>query len=238
MIQIHTTKTPDADASEKLGRLLLQARLDGHDVLLLLAGGSAFKMYDLIDPSLLGPHVTLGMTDDRFTDDIINNNFATLQVTRLYNDTLDSGVWAIGSEPHAGETQEELRARYEFGIKKWLADFPKGKIIAVFGIGTDGHIAGIIPGVLSSEDFEKEFNGTQLVGKLDAADKNEFPLRISVTFPLIKNIAHAIVYATGDNKKEILKRVVDASGQVPLDKMPSRIIHEMKDVTLVTDQEL
>ncbi len=235
MIKKQLTILPIQIAATELSALLKQ--YEGRDVLLLLAGGSSFQVYNFIDPEVLGTHVTLACTDDRYVHDLENNNFAHLQTTDFYHEATACDTWAISSEPLPGESFEEFRARFERGLHLWIRQFPEGVVIAVLGIGPDGHIAGIIPEVLSDEAFTREYNSAQLVGKMNAGTKNQFPERISITFSFMKKyITHALVFCTGEAKREALERVLASSGGT--NALPAGVITELRDVILVTDQRV
>jgi 6-phosphogluconolactonase/glucosamine-6-phosphate isomerase/deaminase len=63
-----------------------------------------------------------------------------------------------------------------------------------------------------------------------------YPLRVTVTFPFLREIVdHAVVYAVGRNKRAALERVLLERKRIW--EIPARIIHQMKDVTVFTDLE-
>lgn len=235
MIKKQLTILPLQIAGTELTGLLKQ--YEDRDVLLLLAGGSSFQMYNFVDPEVLGKNITIACTDDRFVHDLENNNFAHLQTTSFYHEATTRDTWAISSEPLPGETFEEFRARFERGIHLWINQFPNGVVIAVLGIGPDGHIAGIIPDVLSDEAFAREYLGTTLVGKMNARSKNQFPERISITCSFMKKyITHALVFCTGESKRDVLARALASNGAT--NTLPAGVITELADVILVTDQKV
>ena len=83
------------------------------------------------------------------------------------------------------------------------------------------------------KDFEDK---KVLVAPYDAHEKNEFPLRTTTTNSFLRNkVNHAILYVSGESKRDMLQNVLQKGS---LNEYPARIIHEMKDVTLVTDIEI
>lgn len=213
----------------------LLAQYVDRPVLLLLAGGSSVQLYDYINPEYLSADLTVTVTDDRFSQELDVNNFAILQATEFYNELIQVDAFCINTQPNGGETIEECAKRFEKNIRDWKKDFPKGVVIAVYGMGKDGHTGGMIPGVLSSEEFEKEFNNENVwVSPIDAKDKIEHPLRFSTTIPFMKNMVdHAVFYITGEQKKSALMKALDAS--TAYSDIPARVMLDMKDVVVFTD---
>lgn len=227
---ISTKENPAFQAAQKLSDLL--AQYPDTPVLLLLAGGSSFKIYDAIRPEVLSDHVTIAMTDDRFSMDMDVNNFTQLQSTYFYNEAIDTNTYTISTEVWNEENPEALAERFATGIAGWRKDFPNGVVIATFGIGTDGHIAGMMPE--EKADFKKRFVDTKQTVVGYNTPNNEHHERITITMPFIKSeVKHAVVYAVGENKKEAVQKVLAPTGN--LHETPARIIREIPDTYLFTD---
>ncbi len=240
-VKVEVTDKPKEEAAKYISDLL--AQYVGRPTLLLCAGGSSFDVYDLINPEYLSPDLTVTMTDDRFSEELDVNNFAILQSTAFYNNLIEADAFCINTQPNEGEQLEEYRARFEKNIREWKLDFPNGVIVALYGMGPDGHTGGMIPGIYSENTFNAEFNSNdRLVGTLDAvtvgkADVNPFPLRISTTIPFVKNwVDHTVYYITGDSKKEALQKVLE--GTEPFYKIPATVMNHLKDVIVFTDINL
>ncbi len=216
-------------------------------VLFLVAGGSAAAVLEHINPEYLSPDLTVSTTDDRFSTELDVNNFAILQSQSFYNNLVEADAFCISTEPFEDETIEQYRARFEKNLREWKQDFPKGIIVGLYGMGVDGHTGGMIPGLLSLEEFDAEFNdGDRLVGTFDAVLKErakdyEFPQRISTTIPFMRDwVDHAVFYITGENKKSALDAVLKISEEtlstdVDFSKAPISIARFMKDATIFTD---
>ncbi len=227
-------------------------------VLFLTAGGSATAVLEHINPEYLSPDLTVSTTDDRFSTELDVNNFAILQSQSFYNNLVEADAFCISTEPFEDETIEQYRARFEKNLREWKQDFPKGVIVALYGMGADSHTGGMIPGLLSREEFDIEFNdGDRLVGTFDAVAYDtlhtvggttstrtkdyEFPQRISTTIPFMRDwVDHAVFYITGENKKSALDAVLKIddetlSTDVDFSKAPISIARFMKDATIFTD---
>jgi 6-phosphogluconolactonase/glucosamine-6-phosphate isomerase/deaminase len=240
-ISIH--QEADAEkAAQQAGAALtkLLERFQETPVLLLLAGGSARAVLAHIDEAVLGQHLTVTVTDDRFSEELDINNFTQLQADPFYNKLVNTDSFAISTEVWPGDTHEMQRQRFEKGLRDWRKDFPYGTVIALLGVGADGHIAGIIPGALTGDDFVRTFDSTADVALLDAGDRNEFPLRTTVTFPFLRTVDFAFVYAAGESKKPVLERMVagNSTQRQLLEAFPAGIVNEMQHVEVFTDQKI
>jgi len=237
-LRIETSANPAQEAGKYLSDLLFL--YSGKPVLFLLAGGSAMAVLDHVKPESLSPDVTVTMTDDRFSDELDVNNFAVLQSLPFYNSLVEADAFCINTQPNEGETLEEYRARFEKNIVEWKQDFPKGIIIALYGMGPDGHTGGMIPGVYDAGKFSEEFDSAdRLVGTLDAVeagkpDANPHPQRISTTLSFMREwVDHAAFYITGEGKSAMLKRASMGAG--PYSDVPASVMTRMKDVVVFTD---
>ncbi len=96
-------------------------------------------------------------------------------------------------------------------------------IIGQFGIGPDGHTAGILPG---SE-------ATTINDKLAIGYKSNEFTRITMTFSAIKRVNKALVFVFGENKLEALKNLKDKV--LPLGIEPAQIFKQLKDAYIIND---
>lgn len=225
MLRIQTTDDPKGNAAAYINSLL--ATHADKPVLLMLAGGSSREIIDLLDGELLTDQVTITVTDERYTDDLEENNFAHIQGTSFYNHSIAAGSFCIDTQIFSDESHEEHAKRFDKNLKEWKRDFPNGKIIALFGVGKDGHIAGMIPG---TENFDARFNNPDIW----AVDlKDEKFERTTTTFPFLKLIDFPLVYISGVEKAEALALTVAKEGE--LHQTPARILNEMKEPIVFTD---
>lgn len=231
MLRIQTTDDPKHDAGAYINSLL--ATYFETPVLLMVAGGSAREVLSILDPELISENLTITVTDERYTDDLDDNNFAALQATHFYNDLIEAGAYCIDTQIFQGESHKEHSARFAKNLADWRRDFPNGKIIALFGVGEDGHIAGIIPGVLADADFDKTFNNKNVIATDLEATGNKHALRTTVTFPFMREIDFPLVYIVGIEKTEALANTVAKEGS--LYKTPARILQEMREPIIFTD---
>lgn len=226
-LDIHTfpdAETAAHEAGKKLGNEIQRRK---QPVLLLLSGGSPLSVLDYLDESALGERVTVCALDERFIADPNVNNF--LQISKKIR-----AKNMIETVPREGESLEDFADRYEQALKTWRKENQNGKMIATMGIGDDGHVMGIFPHV---ENFRQIFDATDrwVVG-YDAKEKNKYPLRATTTLAFVRRIDTAIFYVCGDKKRESLVKTLDKQGDVS--EVPARVLHEMPNVFLFTDQKV
>lgn len=94
--------------------------------------------------------------------------------------------------------------------------------IGLFGIGIDGHTAGILPG--SSAVTAKT---------LACGYEAEMFTRITMTPRAIAYLDEAIVYAMGHSKKEVLQSM---RGDIALDKQPAQALKHAGKLDIFSDQ--
>ena len=236
-MNIHSGLSEPAEAAgEQIERILFARK--NSPILLLLSGGSAFKVLDYVSTDALGGNVTVSMIDDRYSENQEVNNFSQLLKHDFTKKCTDAGCYIFGTQVNVRETMAEHEQRYERMLKDWTEKNPEGKVIALMGIGTDGHTAGIMPFPENKPVFDNLFEHEEdYAVAYDAKEKTEHPLRMTVTNNFLrKHVDYAVVYATGDEKREALENVISETGEIHV--TPARVIREMEDVELFTDLTL
>ncbi len=213
---------------------LLSLHID-KPILLLLAGGSAVQVLDCIKPEFLHDQITVTVTDERFTQDISENNFDVLQTTSFYNELVQVDAFCINTSVWEGDTVQMHADRFERNIKDWMAEFPSGIIIALYGMGTDGHTAGIIPGIYHGNDFDQRYCREDVFVAITEDTRPEaiFPLRVTTTLSFMKKVHYPIFYITGSTKKHMLAKALNP--ETTLEEVPARIILDMNKPMVFTD---
>lgn len=221
-------------AAEALNALLQDYK--EKPILLMVSAGSAMGLLDFVDTESLGKNVTITVLDERFSVDPKVNNFAQFTQTKFYEKIKErGGANILDTRPQDSETLEKFAKRFESFLLDWSKEYREGKVIITQGIGADGHTAGIMPYPENPELFKKLFEDPKLwVVGYDASEKNPYPLRVTVTLTFLREkVDHSLVYVVGENKREVLKRVLAKEGS--LWETPVRIIHEMKEVKIFTN---
>lgn len=204
-------------------------------ILFMTSGGSAFDLLEGIDSRFLGNNITISVLDERYSQDPYINNFVQLTKTNFYKRAKEKKCSFIDTRIIDNENLEQSSERFERYLLNWKSDNPEGYVFITQGIGTDGHTAGIMPFPENVTLFQELFeDATQWVAGYDADKKNEYSLRVTTTITFLKEIVNeSIVYVIGENKKQILKKILQDSGvSGELAEIPGRVINEMKRVTL------
>lgn len=208
----------------------------GKKIYLLLSGGSAFKVLDYIDLKDTSSDVEISVIDERYDVEKENQNQYLLSETEFSKGLLENGGSLKDMEINSVSSLEDA----ENNMQKYFKDISEsdGVVITLLGIGGDGHTVGMMPYPEDKDFFDKHFSSPDIFAtSYDAKDKNDFPFRVTATGTFLKEIVdHAVVYATGENKIEALKNMLDKEDCIH--EVPGRIIDQMKDVFIYTDQEI
>jgi len=234
---IHTTPTPLPDAVRALNQAL--AVLREREVLLLTSGGSALALMEHVDPSLMGPHVCITVLDERWTREAADSNFTCLTTLPSWKGFLDAGATSIDPRPRAGDDLYATAARFDRALKHWHITHRHGTALAIMGIGTDGHTAGILPFPRDPDTFTALFmhRTTCVRGYTVAPEVSPHTQRMSATVTyLLRHVDHTIVYATGAAKRGALHALLDE--QAAPHTVPACVLRSLRDVLLYTDQPL
>ena len=173
---IHINKCPNADAavtkaSQDLAAALQQALAENTDILLLLSGGGNLVVAQNTQGLINQSRITTYVLDERFSRDPAQNNSLQLQA---------AGIEVELTVPAATESVEEFAARFNGEITTWLLEHPQGKIICTWGMGPDGHVAGISPMPDEADRYQETFyQTTQLVVGYEG--NLQPPTRVTVT---------------------------------------------------------
>lgn len=198
-------------------------------LLLLVAGGSWHAVLEQVDTTNLGPWCTLSCLDERFSDDPASNNFRALSELNFFKEAMAHTVQIISTEIRAGDTIENMQNRFELALHDWRTDHHNGNVLTLIGVGVDGHIAGIFPEFVHTQATSSDWTRSYTVTQSDTV----YPKRITVSEYFLTHIVdHAIVYASGEDKKEIISKLL-AEGSTS--NVPAQILCVMQKVTLSTD---
>lgn len=200
-------------------------------MLFLSSGGSAFDLLDEIEEEAFGSHITVGVLDERYSEDLYTNNFAQLRSMPFYQKAKDKGCRLISTLVE-DRTQEQLADDFEQALKQWRKENLDGKIVITQGIGPDLHTSGVMPFPENQEVFENLFlNPEKWVVAYDASGKNPYSKRVTTTLSFLKDeVDISVVYAVGKD----LTKVFEEEGS--LHQTPARIIKEMKNVKVFSDK--
>lgn len=220
-------------ATERINEILFENKLV--PVLFMLSGGSSFKLLNNINLDALSNNVTITVLDERYSFDPMINTFMQLKETDFYKNACARKCNFIDTSISKEDTLEESAERFEFEIRHWYKKNPLGLVYITQGMGPDGHTAGMMPYPESKQIFEELFMQTDkwVVG-YNAENKNQYPERITVTIPFLKNnVETSIMYVSGKEKSDALDRALSGEGSIA--ETPALIIKEMKKVEVYND---
>lgn len=199
----------------------LQTELKKHRyVLWLTCGGSniaaAVQVMNTID-DVASEHLAIFLTDERFG--AVGHEHSNARQLMDAGFHPKQAIFMPMLAP--GFSVEETQERYAQALQRAFehADC----IIAQFGIGADGHIAGILP---HSEAATAE-------APVIAYDAPPYT-RVTLTFPSLRHITAAYALVQGDEKRAALQRLRDE--QLSVEEQPSQILKALPEAYVFNDQ--
>ena len=203
------------DCSNKLLDLISSEINDSENYSLGLSGGSTPKFfYELFAEKYKDySNIYLWTVDDRHVD--INDEKSNQRMINSIFSNSNLNIIEYSYEEDPGYSAKDYTTKVFSKIDKLNA--------AILGVGEDGHIASLFPGTTALNADEKGFvqNEVNILTRW----------RVTSTFELLKNVEHVYLLVTGDNKKEIIKKI-GKENDLPVNKL----IHLRKKTVLLTDQ--
>lgn len=209
----------DTLAAEQIANRLSIHLKKGNSVLWLISGGSSIDLAVQIQASLGNQDtskLTVALVDERYVQTTSSNS----NIKKL----LDAGFNQESSQLipilQPGLSLEETLSTYNQALTSLLkeSDYSLG----IFGMGADGHTAGILPGSpLVNES-------TEVVGSYKAKDF----VRISLTPFGITQLNSVVLYVTGKEKWPQLSKL---NQQVDPNEMPVQLLKQSTSLTVYTD---
>lgn len=222
MINFIYTNSPDRGIKD-LARSLSDALLKRVKVVWLLSGGSnvsisveAMAALRKEIPFNLFKNLYVGLVDERYGE--VGHKDSNWQAF------IDSGFDFDGVKKVPVLTGLSLRKTVIDYSKNISEQFEEASvIIGQFGIGSDGHIAGILP-------YSRAVFSEDLIFAYDA-----LPLRrITITASFISKVNQAFVFVFGADKKEAVRNLRDKN--LSLEEQPAQILKKISQVFLYSNQ--
>lgn len=199
----------------------LASELDaGKQVLWFMTGGSNIAV-DLTIMARLNDaqtkNLTVTLTDERYGDyGHADSNWQQLTDGGL--DTKQARSFAVLQPDN--QSLEQTTSVYASNLAVALQE--ADAVIGFYGLGTDGHIAGILPDTPAVD-----------AAGLAVGYETETFIRITSTFEAIRHCDVAYLYAAGDNKSQPLSKLQTV---VPLREQPAQILREVPEAYIYNDQ--
>jgi 6-phosphogluconolactonase len=216
--------TPDhKEGTQALADKIILFLNKGVRVLWLIPGGSnipiaadVMKIIRSDAEVALLDNLTITLTDERYGPiGHPDSNWKQLQ---------DTGINLAGIKAYPiidGSSLLEMVAKFGDTVEKILTS--TDVIVGQFGMGADGHIAGILP---HSPAVSEEV--------LPTAGYESKPFtRVSLTFPILRKISTAYMFVSIETKKDAIYRL--HKNDVSLDEQPAQILKEIPEVYVYID---
>jgi len=228
-MQVHYSNTPAKHAAMHVIGSLAEAV---EDTVCLLSGGSALDMVEYLDIEHSGECRTIFMMgDERVSRESNINNY--LQLIGRYG-SHQVAKHIIPTVPLVNESPELFVARIENIFLQTLSKLKNPKIMAVLGVGMDGHTAGIFP--MNKETFGKVYRDDRSYVSIPAEGLRIDPRASFTPSWLLANVDEIIGYVTGESKQSILHNLLNESKEIH--ERPAEVIKRHKRSFIFTDQDL
>lgn len=224
-VRIEVTAAPAAAAGAALSELF--SGFNQVPILFLFSGGSALRALDFVTPKLIPSDLTVAPMDERLCT-IKESNLKLFEQTTFWQNAKEVGAkLLLEFKDFSDKAPNELGLLYEHLLCVWRGEHEHGVIIGLLGIGTDGHIASIFPGVSVSDE------GRSVITHAKAPD---YPCsqRITVTPHFLKTeLAASIILAMGKGKSEVVHEL--QHGVKSESDFPAHYLHDLRRAILYTD---
>jgi len=206
--------------AEYLATRIAENLAAGKRVLWLVSGGSGIEVGCLAAQKLAGQdlsNLAVTLTDERYGD--------VGHADENWQQLLESGFALPGAllyRPLTGEARDITATRFGDWLAGQLekADYS----IGLFGIGTDGHTAGIKPdsAAIGGRGWAIDFTGEDFE-------------RITMTFPAIEALNEVVLQAMGGSKAAVVHALLHED--TPPEVAPMQVLKRASTSTLFTDVE-
>ena len=187
------------------------------NILWFVSGGSAILLEVLVSKKITKTNIdnlTITLIDERYGPiDYVDSNWLKLKQSGFDVAGAKMIPFLIGKD--IKKTVVDIKDILKEELDK--ADYK----IGIFGIGIDGHTAGILP-------YTKAVNDKELVCSYNTEEFN----RITITPSVVKVLDEAVIYAMGDSKWPIIEKL---KGDVSIEEMPAQILKSVPKLTIFTD---
>lgn len=231
--RIHTYATKEA-AANNLARTLATECLDmERPTLLLFSGGSALSVTEHLPFPADASFLTLSVVDERADPSGATSNFQELSRTPWFQKMISAGATALDPLTSADLSTKEQAQAFERALRQWQETHKNGLIVAILGMGADGHTAGIFPSGAAAT-FAQRFQGDAWVTAHTIPEAPSYPERITTTLTFLQQVVDRVYVFLCGREKEIAWRHL-LTQDLPLSTLPILGIYEMRQPQIFTD---
>ncbi len=214
------------------GDLLADIAATGEPTLYLLSGGSAIASYGSLIKRLQAhkeQKIAFGLVDERFGPvGHEHSNAAAIEREVKLKHVCRQQDWEYGNILTGNNDLLDTATRYQAWLLSMFGQYTHR--VAVLGIGSDGHTAGIMPAL--EEEFKETFDDRYVAGYSSTHAHKD---RITLTPQALLMCTHLVVVAVGDEKRSILHRVLNEQPEPPLYQLPAVLIRHHLHASVFTD---
>lgn len=212
---VDTAKDATADIVQNIQNLAKTK----HSILLLVSGGSAISIETDVIRQLQDCPNILGVLpiDERFgpqghADSNIAALLSQIPLTNsvALHDILAQNVSFDQTVEYYSSLTQDLFSKADY-------------IVGIFGVGTDGHTAGILPNSPASTDT---------VATVIGYSWNDYE-RMTLGISSLLQIDTAFVLAYGPGKKNAIEKLYEKTE--PFESLPAKLLYDIADVTIYND---
>jgi 6-phosphogluconolactonase/glucosamine-6-phosphate isomerase/deaminase len=212
------TTTNVEDPAKFIAETIIKKLSEGKSVLFFVTGGSSVAVASKISELLEGKsltNLTVMLTDERYGPLKHENSNWFRLVKNGFNVPGSTFVPILVGEGIISTTQK-FNTVLDQQLK--TADYK----IGLFGIGKDGHTAGILPGSIAVESQD-----------LAASYDTPIFVRITITPKTIEKLDEAVVWMQGEEKWPVVKNLIESDLEII--KQPAQILKKIPLLTIFTD---
>jgi len=201
-----TAESVSRQAAEFVGRAALSAIMARGQFTIALSGGSTpWKMLNrLADQSLPWSKVHIFQVDERAAaDGDPARNLTHIQTQLL--DRIDIPDGNVHAMPLAAGNLREAAQSYGDELQNWAGDPPVLDLVHL-GMGADGHTASLLPGDDALNQLDRDVATTGVY---------QGHQRMTLTFPAINRARQILWLVMGEDKLEMVRRMLRADASIP-----------------------
>jgi len=206
----------------------------------LVSGGTQLQQLDdtFIKLSKAGTDftkLTVALVDERYGNDT-DSNFNRLTGLEGAKKIKQLGAKFMPIVKKGDDIHKARRGYNSFLEKVFNSD---STTLAILGLGTDFHIAGILPHKVHDSYIFYETNVVSYnLDEISTSD-NEYRNRITITFSAMAKFDEVWVYAVGKSKKSVIQefwKMLDNPDIANINQIPAHALALLPELTLFTDQ--
>lgn len=213
----------------------LYEEVDKKTVLFLSGGQTPKVLYESLAKDQIIHPAAVGMVDERFGKPMHEKSNEKMVEESGFLEYLKTKNIPFYSMLFDGINRQQAARAYDGEVRNLFFTFPKS--VGIIGIGTDGHIASLVP---NRADFINPLfaNTKEYLYVSEFEDRKKYKERITLTFAGLSLLDFMIVFVFGKEKKWALEKTFTTG---PLEEIPSRFFQQhaiAKKTVFISDQKV